>query len=91
MTWKNHRGRNVNKHTGKIAAIAGLVLLAGIASAKDDFHWRKDGYIGGRPDTCVADVSCVASVPEIDPAATIGAVTLLLGGLLVLRGRKANE
>ncbi|MGA2777552.1 MAG: hypothetical protein ABSF94_08335 [Steroidobacteraceae bacterium] len=28
--------------------------------------------------------------PEIDRASTIGAVTLLLGGLLVLRGRKAR-
>jgi len=94
---------DVNKHAGKIAAVAGLVLLAGIASAKGDFNWRKDGYFGGKPDTCidaVIDKNCgtggsggwgVVSAPEIDPAATISAVTLLLGGLLVLRGRKANE
>jgi len=28
--------------------------------------------------------------PEIDPAATVGALTLLLGGLLVLRGRRTR-
>ncbi len=89
----------VKKHAGKIAAIAGLVLLAGAASANDNFHWRRDGYIHGGPDSCVAEVvGCgtngsggTVTAPEIDPAATISAVTLLLGGLLVLRGRKATE
>lgn len=94
---------DVNKRAGKIAVAAGLMLLAGIASANGDFNWHHDGYIGGRPDTCldaVVDHNCgtggvggwgVVSAPEIDPAAAISAVTLLLGGLLVLRGRKANE
>ena len=30
---------------------------------------------------------CMASAPEIDPASALGALTLLGGGLLVLRGR----
>jgi len=94
---------DVNKHAGKIAVAAGLILLAGVASANGGHDWHKDGYFGGKPDTCISEVSdhsCttggsggwgVVSAPEIDPAATISAVTLLLGGLLVLRGRKANE
>jgi len=30
----------------------------------------------------------VLSVPEIDPSSSIGALTLLTGGLAVLRGRR---
>ena len=39
------------------------------------------------PD-CVPAPSTTLSAPEMDAASTIGAVTLLLGGLVVLRGRR---
>jgi hypothetical protein len=34
--------------------------------------------------------ACTESAPEIDPASTVSALTLLLGGLAVLRGRKSR-
>lgn len=40
---------------------------------------------------CVPTPSTTLQVPEIDPASTIGAVTLLLGGLVVLRGRRSRS
>lgn len=33
----------------------------------------------------------VAAAPEIDPAAAAGAMTLLLGGLAVVRGRRRKN
>jgi LPXTG-motif cell wall-anchored protein len=38
-----------------------------------------------------ASVSCMAglsAVPEVDPASAVGALALLAGGLLVIRGRR---
>jgi len=32
-----------------------------------------------------------SAAPEIDPSSAISAVTLLLGGLVVVRGRKAKK
>lgn len=34
---------------------------------------------------------CVTSAPEIDPASALSALTLLGGGLLVLRGRNKKK
>jgi hypothetical protein len=33
----------------------------------------------------------IITVPEIDPATGVGALTLLAGGLLVIRGRKKRQ
>ncbi len=38
--------------------------------------------------TCAGSCGTVASAPEIDPASSIAALTLLTGGLAVLRGRR---
>lgn len=85
---------SVNKHFRMIVLAAGLTSLAGIASAGGNSNWNQGGNWGGQPPTCVDakywDCHKV-SAPEMDPAAMISAVTLLLGGLLVLRGRKANN
>jgi hypothetical protein len=48
-----------------------------------------DDWFHITPD-CVPTPSTTVLAPEMDAASTIGAVTLLLGGLLVLRGRKAR-
>lgn len=38
-----------------------------------------------------AAISIVARAPEIDPASAMAGLTLLAGGLAVLRGRKAKK
>jgi hypothetical protein len=76
----------MSKHVAKLITIGALVLLAGVASARgvvetpppSDFHF-------GPPPKPAAPLRA----PEIDPASLISAATLLMGGLLVLRGRKA--
>jgi hypothetical protein len=60
------------------------VAFAGAASAG---QWdRHDGYtnkISWRADTVA-----VTSAPEIDPASALSALTLLVGGIAVMRGRR---
>jgi hypothetical protein len=48
---------------------------------------------GGNGATQIADlvIASTNSVPEIDPASAASGLTLLLGGLLVLRGRKQQN
>jgi hypothetical protein len=48
-----------------------LVMLSGVTAA----------YAA----PCATAVGCVAA-PEIDPSSAVSAITLLLGGLVVLRG-----
>jgi len=76
----------MSKHAVKLMTIGALVLLAGVASARgvvetpppSDFHF------GPTPKPAAP-----LSAPEIDPASLVSAASLLMGGLLVLRGRKA--
>jgi hypothetical protein len=35
--------------------------------------------------------ACIPTVPEIDAASGVGALTLLAGGLLVIRARKKRQ
>jgi hypothetical protein len=78
----------MSKHAVKLMTIGALVLLAGVASARgivetpppSDFHF-------GPPPPPKYDPP--AQAPEIDPASLVSAATLLMGGLLVLRARKA--
>jgi hypothetical protein len=64
------------------------VACAGVASAEgqwDRFH-TSDGYtnkVSWDKDTAV-----VASAPEMDPASALSALTLLVGGVAVMRGRR---
>jgi hypothetical protein len=46
-----------------------------------------DGYVGNAADV-LAYANSVAAAPEIDPASLSSALSLLLGGLAILRGRK---
>jgi hypothetical protein len=91
---KDRGAASVTKHFRKIALAAGLTLLAGIASAGGTSNGNPGGNYGGYPPSCIDakywDCHKVTA-PEMDPKAMIGAVTLLLGGLFVLRGRKAND
>jgi hypothetical protein len=78
----------MSNHAVKLMTIGALVLLAGVASARgvvetpppSDFHFAPPAPPKFAPPT---------KAPEIDPASLVSAATLLMGGLLVLRGRKA--
>jgi len=58
----------------------------------------RDAFVEGKPDrpdsgeVILSNVSNVGpgsvQAPEIDPASTLGALTLLIGGLAVIRGKK---
>lgn len=65
----------------KTAVAAGLVLSAGIAAATP------------APSTCPTAVNCFVPVagPEIDPGSAASGLALLLGGIVVLRGRRAQD
>lgn len=39
----------------------------------------------------VASATVIASAPEIDPASAMSGLTLLIGGLAVIRGRRAGK
>jgi hypothetical protein len=61
------------------------VAFAGVASA--DGRWGgHDGYTD--KVAWNKDVVGVASAPEMDPASALSALTLLVGGVAVMRGRR---
>jgi hypothetical protein len=70
----------VAKLTSTIAVAAGLIMMSGIAAAVPV------------PSTCPTAVNCFVPVagPEIDPGSAAAGLALLLGGLAVLRGRRAQ-
>jgi hypothetical protein len=72
----------------KIAAALALVTLAGVASASESNDCREILWFtfchSGRSDTTV-------KAPEMDPASAMAGLTLLAGGLAVLRGRRGRK
>jgi hypothetical protein len=70
----------------KIAAALVLMTLAGVASASDSNGCREILWFSFCPkgDT-------VVKAPEIDPASAMAGLTLLAGGLAVLRGRRGKK
>jgi len=77
----------MSKQSTKFMTIGALVLLAGVASARGVVATPPSSDINPTP-TPVTNIA-PAQAPEIDAAPLLSAVTLLLGGLVVLRGRKA--
>jgi hypothetical protein len=65
----------------KLCTAALLMTMAGVASAKDDcsFFWFCSP---SRP------TPTPMRAPEIDPASAMAGLTMLAGGLAVLRGRR---
>ena len=57
-----------------------------------EFTWRSVGenHAAARSAVVPGSVKSVAA-PEIDPASAAGGLTLLLGGIAVLRGRKLRD
>jgi hypothetical protein len=88
----------MSKTGSLIAAAALLALSSGIASASPSTGGCGHGgpiiefidNVFGITPNCGSGGGGSVRAPEIDPASTIGAVSLLLGGLVVLRGRKAR-
>lgn len=73
----------------KIAATLALMTLAGVASAShsdDDCKilWFSFCHTDKNDDS-------VVKAPEIDPASAMAGLTLLMGGLAVLRGRRGKK
>jgi hypothetical protein len=68
--------------------LLGLALLCGTlvgtASADGRFDQPRDGYV----DRAKWGADTVATAPEIDPASALSALTLLVGGVAVMRGRR---
>ena len=69
----------------KIAAAVVLMTLAGAASAS--VSQCEVGWLS----FCGKNTVVVARAPEIDPASAMAGLTLLAGGLAVLRGRRARK
>jgi hypothetical protein len=69
----------------KIGLAILLVALSGVAAADDPCKSEN-----AKNPACVAERqgSNALSAPEMDPAAAIAGLTLALGGLAVLRGRR---
>jgi hypothetical protein len=61
-----------------------MIAMTGVANA--DKGGKGNGNNGNGGD--VEKNGLVASAPEIDPSSAIAALTLLTGGLVVLRGKR---
>ena len=70
----------------KVAAVLALMTLAGVASATGS-ECREVLWLSFC-ETSHTDV--VVKAPEMDPASALAGLTMLAGGLAVLRGRKTK-
>ena len=77
------------------APITSADIVGGIFGAGITFDLTRDAYSNGlldRDDSGTVALSNVSvaqvKAPEIDPTSAISALTLLMGGLAVIRGRK---
>jgi hypothetical protein len=75
----------------KIALVVLLSGICGVASANEacTVHW--DGWWPTLVCTTMGDKKKTVTAPEIDPASAMGGLTMLLGGLAVLRGRRTKN
>ena len=71
----------------KLATTLALITLVGAVSASASQR-RENELLRDRPDETT---TVVTKAPEIDPASAMVGLTLLAGGLAVLRGRKAKK
>jgi hypothetical protein len=72
-----------------LLSVAGMTVAAS-ANAGGLPSWLDNLFNLFHP-TPVCHANCRVSAPEIDPASALGALTLLGGGLLVLRGRRSKK
>jgi len=72
----------------KLLAALALCLVAGSAYAKPDKCYDPHSILG----RLFKDKDCkTVTAPEIDPASALSGLTLLLGGLAVVRGRRLKK
>jgi len=74
-----------------LASAVLLLATSGVAMADHDHGWRGRGlgfHLNGRSSFTAAALPVAA--PEIDPASIVAGLTLLCGGLAVLRGRRSK-
>ena len=79
--------------TKVFAKAIGILALSGIASTAFA-GWSTNAHVGfatNAPNYASTSGPAVTSAPEIDPASAISGLTLLLGGLAVVRGRRAKK
>lgn len=83
------------------ASLSNAPLSASLATDSDELVLAFSPYVNGSAqpltgdlsifsDVAIQQVSGTVSAPEIDPTSAISALTLLLGSLAVLRGRKVR-
>lgn len=85
----------------KLALATVFLFAASVASAagigKESCGWEEVKITIGSISFKIPEWECtqssggVITAPEIDPASTIAALTLMLGSLAVLRGRRAKN
>ncbi|MGD0502422.1 MAG: hypothetical protein ABSD02_06755 [Steroidobacteraceae bacterium] len=75
----------------KIGFCALLIALSGAASAKDSC--QPSGWFSFFEPACtpVGHHGSPVTAPEIDASSAISALTLVLGGLVVIRSRRKNS
>ena len=71
-------------------AIGVLALSAGMASTAFAGHWAAFAHFGVQQSP-PPSAWTVVSAPEIDPAGALSGLTLLLGGLAVVRAGRAKK
>jgi hypothetical protein len=72
----------------KVVAIFALSLCAGTAAYAN--NWSAASHVGWATGSTAAQSTTMAA-PEIDPAGAMAALTLLVGGLAVVRGRHLKK
>jgi len=77
----------VSKVLAKVIGI--LALSAGLASTAFAGHWSGTARFGWSSQPKIQQE--VVSAPEIDPAGALSGLTLLLGGLAVVRGSRSKK
>ena len=75
----------------KIGLTVLLVALSGVASAKDSCKKEQFLWFWFEDCTPVVHSQPPASAPEIDPGSAMAGLTMLMGGLAVLRGRRSKN
>ena len=73
----------------KVVAVVALSLCFGTAAYAN--NWQAQSHIGFASHARVAAASDPTATPEIDPAGAMAGLTLLAGGLAVLRGRRSKK
>lgn len=72
-------------------AIGILVLSLCVGTAAYAGQWQPNSHFGFQGPHQFTVVTPPAAAPEIDPASAFSGLTLLLGGLAVVRGRRAKK